>query len=75
MDILHAKLNVICNGCGKLMRDMGEWPTQYPRGDDQPVRVLQSRRFMCQTCRVPSDAYERGYPVGFAIVDDGEGLR
>lgn len=72
MNILQVKLSVICNGCGKLMRDMGEWPTTFPKEKDQAGHVLQCRRFMCTTCRIPSENYEKGYPVGFAIVDDGE---
>lgn len=72
MDLFKSKFNVLCNGCGELMRDMGEWPMQYPRNKDYGGHTLQGRRFMCKTCRTPSPDYERGYPVGFSIADDGE---
>ena len=72
INILKSKLNVICNGCGMLMRDMGEWPVQFPRDNDLAGHTLQARRFACSAdCRIPNSSYEKGYPVIIAIVDDG----
>lgn len=51
MDVLIAKLSVLCNGCLELMQDMGEWPATFPNG-----MTYQSRRFACKTCKTVSNA-------------------
>ncbi len=73
MNITNMKLHAFCNGCGELMRDMGEWPVQFPRQEgvhQGACFTLQARRFVCKTCRTPSDKYEKGYPVIISIVDN-----
>lgn len=74
MTITQTKLHALCNGCGKLMRDMGEWPVRYPREISSSTvgsgNILQARLFACaEGCKTPSKDYDKGYPVMISLVD------
>ena len=60
------KLHIVCNGCGELMGQMGEWPITHPRELDaegilKPVNTQQAFRYNCKTCRTPCLEYAPGY--------------
>lgn len=61
----------ICNSCGKVMRNMGEWPVRYPKEkDNSNSNTVQCIRYSCTTCKVPSDTFNPGYPVMFTILGE-----
>jgi hypothetical protein len=72
MSVTQQKMSAICNGCGVPMRDMGEWPVTFPKGEGNPIHyhTLQCRRFACRTCRIPDDKIAKGYPVMVALIDE-----
>ena len=50
---------VFCNGCGKPMRYIGEWPVKLPEQttcDDRQATIATAVCWQCTTCRIPSDA-------------------
>ena len=64
-------LTIICNGCGDPMREMGEWPVQWPKAD-KPKNMQQSFRYYCSTCRLPNPQYKPGIPFGINILVDDD---
>ena len=70
-DLVGQNLAIICNGCGQLMRNMGEWPVQYPR-EAEPKNIVQAIRYACNVCKIPSDKFKPGYPNIITII--GESL-
>ena len=68
----YTHLAIVCNGCGELMRDLGEWPITYPeRGGSVQVskNLQQSTRYACKTCKTPHPSFERGVPVLISIIE------
>lgn len=61
-----AQWQIICGGCGEVMRFMGEWPIQSPR-EDKFSNMIQAYRWACKTCRIKSPNYDKGYCVTFGI--------
>jgi hypothetical protein len=54
-----ASLEVLCNGCGKPMKNTGEWPIGEQR------RLAQV--YACETCRHPDR------PVMVSIIENVDG--
>ena len=67
----YRGLIIICNGCGESMREMGEWPVQYPKVD-KPKNIQQSFKYVCKTCRTLHLEHKPGIPVMISIVVDGD---
>jgi RNase P subunit RPR2 len=67
------ELVTLCNGCGEPMRFMGEWPVQFPKSNG-PKNIQQVYRWICRTCRTPSEASAKGVPVAISIVGMCDGL-
>lgn len=66
------RLHVVCNGCGELMRQMGEWPTQFPNKLETgkyTYGTQQSFRYSCKTCRLPNEHYKNGVSMMVSILD------
>jgi len=64
-------LTILCNGCGKPMRSMGEWPLVYPSSDGTN-NIQQGARYACNTCRLPNPKFKKGVPVMASIPLTGE---
>lgn len=62
-------LVIICCGCGEPMRNLGEWPIQYPR-EDKHKNIVQGFRYHCKTCKIPSPNFKPGYECSIAIVGE-----
>lgn len=67
-------LKIVCNGCGELMREFGEWPVVFPKVEPSETKgaynVQQAFRYACRTCKTPHSAYEKGIPVMVSILKE-----
>jgi hypothetical protein len=60
-----SELKIVCNNCGVLMRSIGPWPLQYPRGEGASTHIAE--RYACETCKIPHDAFSS--PVMISILE------
>ena len=67
----YRNLIVICNQCGEPMRDLGEWPVQWPRAD-KLKNMQQSFRYTCATCKYTVPNSEFKGCVGISILIEGD---
>lgn len=64
-------LKIICNGCGEVMRELGEWPVSFPRhSTEKTYNMQQAFRYLCRTCKTPVESYDKGVPVGISILKE-----
>lgn len=70
----YSELTVICNGCGKPMRSLGEWPFQWPP-DVERSNIQQTSRYACGTCRLPHADFPKGIPIMATIIEDEIGSK